>query len=105
MASASLVLERGHFVSRFPDGAERHVVTDNGTAEIQCFVRYLDGRASYIDLRCDRSQEPVARSVRASLSEQLPRLPFTSGPMTSNCGGANALARVAHLFTFGGTMT
>jgi hypothetical protein len=58
----------------FPNSAEHYTVVGQGSSEIDCFVRYLNGRASAIDIRSSLRDAPVADVLSAALAAQFPRL-------------------------------
>ena len=60
----------------FPNGAEYYTVTQDGSAMLDCFVRYLDGRASFIDIRASGAQHLAATALRSTLAQQFPGLPI-----------------------------
>ena len=60
----------------FPNGAEYYTVTQDGSSMLDCFVRYLDGRASYIDIRARAAQLSTATALRSTLAHQFPGLPI-----------------------------
>ncbi|MDB6151527.1 MAG: hypothetical protein JWQ44_2975 [Chthoniobacter sp.] len=62
------------FVTGFPNAAEHYTVAGKGSSQIECFVRYLDGRASAIDIRSHLRDAPVADILSAALRTQFPRL-------------------------------
>ena len=60
----------------FPNGAEYYTVTLDGSSMLDCFVRYLDGRASFIDIRASGAQHLAATALRSTLAQQFPGLPI-----------------------------
>jgi hypothetical protein len=68
---------RGHVVSGFPDSAERYKLAVDGSPTFDCFVRYLDGRATLIAIRAHTAQEPIARTLLSKLVREFPGLTIT----------------------------
>ncbi len=56
----------------FPDGAERYIVARGQSSPIECCVRYVDGRASAIDIR--PSSHVDANRLRSDLASRFPGL-------------------------------
>ena len=65
-----------HMAIGFPNGAEYYTVTQDGSSLLDCFIRYLDGRASYIDIRARAAQKSAAVALRSTLAHQFPGLPI-----------------------------
>ena len=66
-----------HAVTGFPDSAERYKLAADGSPPCDCFVRYLDGRATVIAIRARTAQESVARTLRSTLAHEFPGLAIT----------------------------
>lgn len=62
----------------FPDAAERYTIAQHGGSALDCFVRYVDDRASIIQIRASRGEEVVAGNLRSSLVREFPGLPIKS---------------------------
>lgn len=60
----------------FPDRAEHYTVTRDGSAMIDCFVRYIDDRASFIEIKTTTPQRLVAMDMQSALDQQFPGLPI-----------------------------
>lgn len=63
-----------HVVTGFPNCAEHYQVALGGSASCDCFVRYLDGRATFISIRAQTAQQAAARTLRAALADEFPGL-------------------------------
>jgi hypothetical protein len=61
----------------FPDSAERYKIAVDGSPTFDCFVRYLDGRATLIAIRANSAQETIARTLRSALAREFPGLTIT----------------------------
>jgi hypothetical protein len=66
-----------HAVIGFPDGAEHYKLVADGSPPFDCFVRYLDGRATLIAIRARSAQESAARTLRSTLAREFPGLTIT----------------------------
>jgi hypothetical protein len=58
------------------DGVEHYTVMDRSSKSVDCFVRYIDGRASFIVIRAAPAAGSVANSLRAALAREFPDLPI-----------------------------
>ncbi|HET6407984.1 MAG TPA: hypothetical protein VFG14_08895, partial [Chthoniobacteraceae bacterium] len=58
-----------------PNSADRYMVSLNGRS-VDCYVRYVEGRASVIDVRSDSANQGVAAILHSKLTEEFPRLPI-----------------------------
>jgi hypothetical protein len=58
------------------DGVEHYTVMDRNSQSVDCFVRYIDGRASFILIRAAPAAASVASSLRATLAREFPDLPI-----------------------------
>ena len=67
----------GQVVNGFPDSAELYKLAVDGSPTFDCFVRYVDGRASVIAIRAHTSQEPIARTLLSKLVREFPGLTIT----------------------------
>jgi hypothetical protein len=65
-----------HFNIGFPNSAARYTVTIDGAPSLQCYVRYLDGRASIIIIRASTTQQTDGADLRSTLAHEFPRLPI-----------------------------
>jgi len=65
----------GNVVTGFPNSADRFMVSLNGRS-VDCYVRYVEGRASVIDVRSDSANQGVAAILHSKLTEGFPRLPI-----------------------------
>jgi len=61
----------------FPDSAEHYTLVAAGAPPFDCFVRYLDGRATIIAIRAHAAQGVVARALRSTLAREFPGLTIT----------------------------
>lgn len=61
----------------FSNSAEFYTVIPNGSGALDCFVRYVGGRACFMEVRGSVAQDPTAQALRASLSRQFPGLPIS----------------------------
>jgi hypothetical protein len=68
----------------YHDGVEHFVVKDRASASVDCFIRYLDGRASFVVIRAKPGAAPLANTLRSALAGEFPGL-----PIELQSGGAN----------------
>lgn len=59
-----------------PPGADCYTVRRDSSSVLNCFVRYLDGRACYIDIRAGAADLSDVASLRSSLVSEFPGLPI-----------------------------
>jgi hypothetical protein len=63
-------------VTGYLDGVDHYTVGDRTSKSVDCFIRYLDGRASFILIRAEPSALPLANSLRSALFREFPGLPI-----------------------------
>ena len=62
-------------ITGFPNSAELYTVSLNGQSA-DCFVRYVDGRASVIDVRGDSANQDAAVILHSNVAQEFPKLPI-----------------------------
>jgi hypothetical protein len=60
----------------YHDGVEHQTVTDRNSRNVDCFIRYLDGRACFIMLRAEPAAIPFAKALHSVLAHEFPDLPI-----------------------------
>ena len=60
----------------FHDGVEHFTVTDRASKSVDCFIRYLDGRASFVVIRAAPGAIPLGKSLHSALVQEFPDLPI-----------------------------
>jgi hypothetical protein len=66
-----------HVATGFPNSAVHYKLTAGGSAPFDCFVRYLDSRATVIAVHARPAQASEARTLRATLVREFPGLTIT----------------------------
>ena len=61
-----------HAAINFPDSAEHYTLVTEGSPSFDCYVRYLDSRATLIAIRASTAQESIARALRSALEREFP---------------------------------
>ena len=61
--------------AKLPDNIQRYAFVRDRTSRVDCFVRYLDGRAQVVEIRAPRNQERAANEFRSVLTQEFPALP------------------------------
>ncbi len=61
----------------FPDSVMRYGLVRGDAGPVECLVRYLDGRATCIDIRYPNGQEALASTLRDTLGQEFPGLPIS----------------------------
>ena len=65
------------FAIGFPDCAEHFQLAASNGASFDCWVRYLDSRATIIAIRARPAQAAEARTLRSTLAREFPGLTIT----------------------------
>ncbi len=73
-ARPSPVAPHVYVATGFPNSADLYKLIMNGSLPIDCFVRYVDGRAAVILIRSQATEEPVARILQSTLAREFPGL-------------------------------
>jgi len=60
----------------YMDGVSHYTVKNRASMSVDCFIRYLDGRASFILIRANPSALPLAESFRSALDHEFPGFPI-----------------------------
>jgi hypothetical protein len=60
----------------YHDGVEYFAVKDRTSASVDCFIRYLDGRASFVVIRAAPGAIPLGKSLHRALVQEFPDLPI-----------------------------
>ena len=55
---------------------QRFGLVRDRTSRVDCFVRYLDGRAQVVEIRAVRAESMAATDLRAALLQEFPALPI-----------------------------
>lgn len=63
-------------VATHPDGVLRIGLVRDGTSRVDCFVRYLDGRAQAVEIRAEQKQTRAGTEFRSVLTQEFPSLPI-----------------------------
>jgi hypothetical protein len=61
--------------AEIPDSATRFTLARAKGTKVECFVRYQDGRAHFIEIRADRREPLEAADLRLALKKQFPQFP------------------------------
>jgi hypothetical protein len=60
----------------FPDSTQRFGFVRGRAARVDCFVRYLDGRAQVVEIRAAHDAAEAAADLRTALMQEFPALPI-----------------------------
>ena len=59
-------------VSGFPDSAEHYKLLIGGSQPVDCFVRYVGGRATVIAIHSSSREHAAARALHSALAREFP---------------------------------
>jgi len=60
----------------FHDGVEHFTVMDRASTSVDCFIRYLDGRASFVVIRAAPGAVPLGKNLHSALVHEFPGFPI-----------------------------
>jgi hypothetical protein len=60
--------------ARLPDNIERFGLIRDRTSRVNCFVRYLDGRAQVVEIRVTSNEVQAGTDLRSVLMQEFPSL-------------------------------
>jgi len=60
----------------YHDGVEKFTVNDRTSESVDCFIRYLDGRACFVVIRAKPSGVPLGKSLHSALAHEFADLPI-----------------------------
>ena len=58
------------------DGADRFSLVRDRTSRVECFVRYLEGRAQFVLIRANPNESLAAMNLRSALTHAFPDFPI-----------------------------